>query len=271
MVPVEVNEYFNFGKGHIQPARWRKYWKILRLADAAYDIKINRILIGLLKQIKKVPPQKILIAAVQVPGRKNELNHVFKQILTPTHHKIDVAVVPMAPIGKFDNINVAVKQHNIFLYDWLLIIDDDIALPSNFVNFLIYFSFQFNLKLSQPAHRFLSYASFSVTERHWASLARRTAFVEIGPVSLMHRDTFSELLPFPSLRWAWGLDIYWADVAKKREWTIGVIDAVPVRHLRPVGASYNGQDAQDEAIKFLTDRNVSIGRRDMFHESCRLA
>ena len=65
--------------------------------------------------------------------------------------------------------------------------------------------------------------------------------------------------------------MYWADIAKKRGWSIGIIDAVPIRHWRPIGASYSGKDAQEEAIKFLTAQDVRISRDDMLGSSIRLA
>ena len=41
---------------------------------------------------------------------------------------------------------------------------------------------------------------------------RETAFVEIGPVTAFHRDTFATLLPFPDVGMGWGLDVHWAAV-----------------------------------------------------------
>ena len=39
-----------------------------------------------------------------------------------------------------------------------------------------------------------------------------------------------ELLPFPELRFGWGLDLHWAALAAERGWRLGVVDATPVRH-----------------------------------------
>jgi catechol 2,3-dioxygenase-like lactoylglutathione lyase family enzyme len=73
--------------------------------------------------------------------------------------------------------------------------------------------------------------------------ARETTFVEIGPLTAFHRDTFATLLPFPALRMGWGLDAHWAAVARERGWPIGIVDATPVGHtIAPVGAGY-GHDA----------------------------
>jgi hypothetical protein len=170
----------------------------------------------------------------------------------------------MKPAGKFDNINEALAGLDLNKYDWMLIIDDDIGLPTDFLDLLIYFSFTYGFKLAQPAHRFRSYAAYKITERHWASQVRTTGFVEIGPATLLHRDTFADLIPFPSLRWAWGLDFLWADIAKRQDWRMGVIDAVAIRHLRPVGASYDTLAARDEAIAFLTSQGITTSKAEMF-------
>jgi hypothetical protein len=69
-------------------------------------------------------------------------------------------------------------------------------------------------------------------------LAHRTRFVEIGPVTALSATAAATLLPFPDLRMGWGLDARWAAIAAEHGWPIGVIDATPVRHLRPVATDY---------------------------------
>ncbi len=44
------------------------------------------------------------------------------------------------------------------------------------------------------------------------------------------REPPAELLPFPELRFGWGLDLHWAALAAERGWRLGVVDAVPGRH-----------------------------------------
>lgn len=267
----DAGDYLISSKGHIQPVFWRRHRKLLRLLDAATDARAAVAIRRAQKAASLVPRQKVLLAAIEVPGRKADLVHVIACILGMTRHDVTVARTSMAPVGKFDNINFAISGYDFNKYDWILIIDDDIEVPGGFLDLFLYFAYTYNLKLAQPAHRFLSYASYEVTERHWASLARGTAFVEIGPVTLLHRDTFADLVPFPSLRWAWGLDMLWADVAKRRGWRIGIIDAVPIRHLRPIGASYDQAAACAEAIEFLALRGVTISEAEMFGPGHRIA
>ncbi|MEA2318318.1 MAG: hypothetical protein QOD44_2507, partial [Solirubrobacteraceae bacterium] len=80
-------------------------------------------------------------------------------------------------------------------------------------------------------------------------------FVEIGPVTAFHRETFATLLPFPELRMGWGLDVHWAAVARDRGWPIGVVDATPVGHtIAPVAGAYGRDEAVAEARAFLAER-----------------
>ena len=82
-------------------------------------------------------------------------------------------------------------------------------------------------RLAQPAHAFASHAAWEVTRRRPGLTARRTRFVEIGPVTAIRADAFDALLPFPDLQMGWGLDAYWSALAERRGWKLGVIDAVP--------------------------------------------
>ena len=59
------------------------------------------------------------------------------------------------------------------------------------------------------------------------------------------------LLPFPDLRMGWGLDGAWSALAAQRGWRIGIVDATPVRHLRPVASTYPRDAAMAEAEAFL--------------------
>jgi hypothetical protein len=79
--------------------------------------------------------------------------------------------------------------------------------------------------------------------------------VEIGPVTAFSRRAQDELLPFPPLRYGWGLDLHWAALAAERGWRLGIVDALPVRHeSSPVGAAYSADAAIEEAQRFLADR-----------------
>ena len=271
MAVIAPNDFFAHSEGNICPARWRRYSKILRLVDAAADARVALPRRWALKAARRMPRHSVLLAAVEVPGRESDLARVIERVSHTRQHEVNVAITRMRPVGKFENINHAIAGYDLPKYDWLLIVDDDIQLPDNFLDLLLFFSHSNGLKLSQPAHKFLSYSTYKITERHWGSQARSAGFVEIGPVSLLHSDTFADLIPFPPLRWCWGLDVFWAQVARRRGWRTGVIDTVPIRHLRPIGTSYDTRAALDEAVAFMTSQRVTINRSEIFGLNRRIS
>ncbi|WP_354699248.1 hypothetical protein DSM112329_04959 [Paraconexibacter sp. AEG42_29] len=199
------------------------------------------------------PDASVLVVGVERPG---SLMPAALDELARSRHPVIVAVGPLHPgRGKFEHLNDQLAAHALDDHDWLLVLDDDVALPPAFLDVLIDQATRNGLKLAQPAHRLHSHAAWPVTRRHGAG-TRRTTFVEIGPVTLFHRDTFDTLLPFPQeLRMGWGLDAHWAAVARDRGWPIGVVDAVPVGHTQaPAGAGYSREAAVDEARAFLAGR-----------------
>ena len=158
--------------------------------------------------------------------------------------------------GKFENLNALLSaQAPEPRPDWTLVVDDDVALPASFLDLFLGVCEAFALDLAQPAQTLRSHSAWKVTRRRPAALARVTRFVEIGPVTAFRREPAAALLPFPELRFGWGLDLHWAALAAERGWRLGVVDAVPVRHeARTVAAGYPRREAEEEAARFLSER-----------------
>src|SRR4051794_14683336 len=49
--------------------------------------------------------------------------------------------------------------------DWLLVIDDDVALPHGFLDRFLHVADAAGLRLAQPAHRLHSHAAWAITRR----------------------------------------------------------------------------------------------------------
>ena len=179
----------------------------------------------------------------------------LRRELQRSRHAVDVHLVAPAPgAGKWANVNAALAAAPLGDADWLLIVDDDVVLPRGFLDRFIALAEGFGFALAQPAHAFASHAAWDVTRRRPGVLARRTRFVEIGPVTALSRTAAAELLPFPDLQMGWGLDARWSAIAAERGWPIGVIDATPIRHLRPVASAYPRDAAIAEAEAYLDGR-----------------
>ena len=199
--------------------------------------------------------RRVLAVGVDLGG-VDGLADAARRELARSRHDVEVAIAPGEPgRGKFENLNALLAAHSLDDRDWLLVIDDDVALPRGFLDGFLFLAERYRLALAQPAHRRHSHAAWSVTRRRGGSAVRETAFVEIGPVTAFARPTFDALLPFPALRMGWGLDLHWAAVAREHGWRLGVVDAVPVLHaVRPVAAGYPRERAIAEAREFLDSR-----------------
>ena len=169
--------------------------------------------------------------------------------------------------GKFENLNAVLaepvyqgarppgKRHWSESFDWLVVIDDDVVLPRAFLDRFIAICEALGLDLAQPAQTWRSHAGWRVTRRRGGSIARETGFVEIGPVTAFRREVAAKLLPFPALRYGWGLDVHWSALARESGWRLGVVDALPIRHdAAPVASGYSHEAAVAEAREFLRDK-----------------
>jgi hypothetical protein len=200
------------------------------------------------------PRRSILVLAVERADQPNLLREAHAELLR-SHHMVSFQSKTTDGLGKFENLNELLANQSAKDYDWLLVLDDDVALPARFLDLFVFLVERFELRLAQPAHRARSHAAWQITRRRAGSLVRETPYVEIGPVVAFHRDTFDELLPFPPLRTGWGLDVHWAAVARDRNWRMGIVDATPIRHgLRLTASHYDREQAIDEARRFLAER-----------------
>ena len=227
------------------------------LRDALLDLRALPLRRRVARAARREPPRRsVLVLGVERPGGPGLMPAARAELERSRHH---VAVATIAPggRGKFENLNVLLAEHPAAGHDWLLVVDDDVALPRGFLDAFVFLAERFDLRLAQPAHRRRSHAAWEVTRRPRAggTLVRETSFVEIGPVTALHADTFGVLLPFPSVRMGWGLDLHWGALAREHGWRTGVVDATPVGHAaEPVGAGYSTAEAEAEAEAFLSER-----------------
>ncbi len=199
------------------------------------------------------PRRRVLAIGIERPEVENRMAPTRAQLRASRHHDVTVFTTTAGARGKFENLNALLAEHPIADgVDWLLVIDDDVDLPHGFLDRFLALAEAGGLRLAQPAHRLHSHAAWAITRRVRGSLWRETSFVEIGPVTAFHRDTFAALLPFPPLRMGWGLDVHWSALAREHGWPIGIVDATPVGHtLRPAADTYPRAQAIEEGRAFL--------------------
>ena len=243
MSELPAPETFLSGEhGHVTGRRGA----LRRAADRALDRWLS--LSGTLRRIDRLetPRRDLLVAGIYrhpnaPPQPRSE------------HHDVRLAVGELEPgVGKFERLNALIGDARA---DWLFVIDDDVELPPRFLDRMVAVCEQRRLDLAQPAQTLASHAAWRLVRRRPFRVARATPFVEIGPVTAFGRRAQDALLPFPPLRYGWGLDLHWAALAAERGWRLGIVDALAVRHeAAPVGAAYSADAAIAEAQAFLAGR-----------------
>jgi GT2 family glycosyltransferase len=204
---------------------------------------------------RRAPHRRVLALAITRAQNDAAAAAAARELQRSKAHDVEVHLAPAHPgAGKWANLNAALAAHPVAGHDWLLLFDDDVVLPHRFLDSFVFLCERYGFTLAQPAHKARSNAAWRVTRRRPAAVARRTRFVEIGPVTAIHARAFETLLPFPDLQMGWGLDAHWAAVAQLNDWKVGVVDATPIRHTRPVAGDYPRAAAEAEALAFLADR-----------------
>jgi hypothetical protein len=141
-------------------------------------------------------------------------------------------------------------------YEYIWFPDDDLACDKDSINRFFNLCHKYSLELAQPSLSLNSYATHLITIRNRSFLLRFTTFVEImAPcfsLSFLKRchASFSESMSGHGLDYLWPA---WASDFMK----IAIIDAVIIRHTRPIGGpSYqvlaqHGVSATEERLALL--------------------
>ena len=160
------------------------------------------------------------------------------------------------PGGRFELVNRLLAREP--LGGFLVVADDDVSFQSGNVVQAVALANRSDLDLSQPAHTFRSRTSHDVNVARLISAARRTTFVEIGPVVIASPRILPALLPFPeATRMGWGADIEWTDL-ERSGYRFGVLDAIRLCHPGAVAADYPGSTAERSALdRALSARGLS--------------
>lgn len=228
----------------------------LRAVDAALDAWLRlRGVPRRLDELAAQPPRRRVLAVSADRPDSERIDTTARELRAGRHDvRLELGSAAELRGGKFQNLNALLETRGD--EDWILVVDDDVLLPERFVDRMLGVCEHFELDLAQPALTRASHGAWQVTRRRAGPLARRTRFVEIGPVTLIGRGPAAELIPFPDLRMGWGLDLHWAALAERRGWRLGVVDALPVRHdLAGVASSYSHDEAVAEAQRFLADHD----------------
>jgi hypothetical protein len=184
----------------------------------------------------------------------------YAQLDSTTTSSADI--ITYGGLTKFSAMHEAHRlQPDLFgKYEAVAVFDDDVQIKFEDVDKLFDIFSEFGLALAQPSVSHLSYVSWNETFQCPAFKMRFTNFVEVmAPV--FARKALSIAIPtFKMSLSSWGLDFLWPHVIGVANNNIAIIDAITVRHTKPVdlgsGAFYNllrliGVDAEQEMNQIL--------------------
>jgi hypothetical protein len=172
-------------------------------------------------------------------------------------------VIP--PAMKFPLLNQLLADTNIKAFEFVLVCDDDVVLPENFLDRYLDSVTRYDFALAQPARTHDSFSPHMIVdgfsghpfvEQLDGLVARQTRFVEIGPIFSVHQSAFELIFPFDEASpMGWGYDFVWPQIIADAGLKMGIIDAVPIAHsLRKSGDYYQHDKARAEMKRFLTHR-----------------
>ena len=122
-------------------------------------------------------------------------------------------------------------------YDYVWLPDDDVSIGSAALNSFFDIAIKYNLYLCQPA--MTGYVSHKITKPRKFTLLRYTNFVEVL-APLMKKEVLLTLMDsFDINESAWGFEFLWAQQLGNPKNKIAIIDAIKMRHTRPVGTDYS--------------------------------
>lgn len=221
---------------------------------------------------------KVLIVGVYLADKPNTIKHIYDQFEASSRHQVEQrwvainaansesVIIPNtylvldSPLPKFTIINQLTLDAMDF--DWIIIADDDIEMDDGFLDNYIALCEQFDFALSQPSRTSDSYIDHSFVEQMPGIDARRTRFVEIGPLVCVRRDAMALLMPFDSdVGMGWGLDFIWPLLIEGANLRMGIVDAIPIAHrLRPPVSVYSRANANKQMSLLLSKKKYLLTR-----------
>jgi hypothetical protein len=217
-------------------------------------------------------PKRLLVLGVYLAGRQNNIDDIVPTILRTRGIKVtqrwialggepktkEVADVTVGTIlraqPKFQIINGLLAKETLSQYDYVILMDDDIVLPNAFLDHFVPLQDRLGFSIAQPARTSNSYIDHPIVEQQKGVLARRTLFVEIGPVVSFHKSAYELVFPFDlTSPMGWGYENVWAYRLEQAQMTMGIIDATPVDHsLRKPVDFYSWEEANRQRSLYLS-------------------
>lgn len=170
------------------------------------------------------------------------------------------------PTAKTKILNRLLEDVAIEDYEYIMILDDDIALPAGFIDCYLDIVRRRGYALSQPARTHNSYIDHYFVAQLFGIESRKTNFVEIGPLCTLHRSAYPVLLPLneePPM--GWGLDFVWPVQCHSRGLSLGIVDACPVDHSFRKPVSYYNYEQAKAGMQAFFAKHAHLTYEECFH------
>lgn len=200
---------------------------------------------------------RLLVAGIYMAQLPNTAAHIIHELAASQKHDVVQRWIALSPGGggccdlPFTNFVVTERTPKFQLldkltedakeFDWVFLCDDDVELSSDFLDRFTALADRYDFALCQPARTVDSFTDHPIVQILPGLIARRTNFVEIGPVVCIRRDAMRLLMPFGEASgMGWGLDFVWPRMLARAGLRLGIIDAAPISHrIRPPAVAYD--------------------------------
>lgn len=216
---------------------------------------------------------RVLVVGVYMADRVHTVEHLTKRFKSTENIRVDqrwmalgakpqvpavaavTVMVANKPEPKFSLVNVLLQDVDLSHYDYIIAVDDDIYVPEGFLPAFIAHQRHLNFSVAQPARALHSYFDHAFALRRPWLRARQTLFVECGPLVSFDRQAARLLIPFDKDNSMWGIDLVWAEIMRRNQFQVGIIDAIAVDHsLRPQAQTYRKQEEETAMNAYLASR-----------------
>lgn len=213
---------------------------------------------GAIRRLRSQPPPSWNLVAVYRKANAGNVKLLLEQpglaaaflwALDEPDQDLASSTVGSGTGNRFALVNSLLEGTRASSADWVVLADDDVRYVRGDVPTTLGVAEASGLDLAQPSHARWSFLNWESTRHHWGAIARLTRYIEQGPLVCFAPAAQGRLLPFPEdVGMGWGIEARWA---AQKDLSFGIVDATTIWHMRPVGGSYDVNEAWEQAERLL--------------------
>lgn len=246
--------------------------RVARAATIAFGLGRREASRPLLHTPENTP--KVLVVGVYLSQKENLVEHLVANLGASKHCAVTQRWVSIGPAStnpavvactvsevlvrtpKFTLINQFVTREDVEDYDFIMVCDDDVSVPPDFIDRFIGWQQHCAFALAQPARTWTSYVDHPFVRKQTFCKARETRFVEIGPIFCASRSMARLILPFDEASaMGWGYDLVWPSIARNHGLRLGIVDDAAIDHsIRARSQHYSTAPELESMANFLATR-----------------